>query len=768
MNIKKVFTSLLVSALLLLISCTAIRFVPAGEKLYTGASIQIKASSTKTDKKIVLKTARLSLQPKPNYVFLWMRPKLWLYSIVGDSTKTRFGAWIRTTLGEPPVLVSTVDFDKTERQIDTDLYNIGYFKSVTSHTVQEQKKTARAQYTCDVHSPYTIREIVFNLPDTLLQAGIDSSRTSSLLKPGDTYSLETIKKERERIEAVLKDRGYFYFSTDYILVKTVVLEQEKTIDLEVCLKEHSPAKALTPYRIGTVYIDPNYTSQPDSTQAGGNTSIVDSVVFIKTPKIGPKTILRSIFIKKDDLYSRTQQAITLNRLMTNGNFKYAEITFTEGPTSGTSILDARILLTPAAKRMFSSELMFVNKSNDFMGPRLNVGYQEKSAFGGGELLNVSLNSSIETKFIRAYNNLYSFEIDPHVELDFPWLLVPFSALQPSGFFIPKTKFAVGYSFTRRINFFDLKTFQLTYGYTWKEDIRKEHELNPANVTITAISNPSNSFTNRLDSIPFLKSSYQEQFIAGALYSFTYNEQVTPDKKNQFYIKLTGESAGNALWLGQKIFTGKSGLTSSPQNIAGLRYSQFVRVTFDARDYVNFPDKSILALRLYTGVGKPYGNSSTLPYIRQFFSGGASSVRAFPTNTLGPGTSQNNRSSGSPFLEVGGDIKLEANAEYRFNIVSILKGAVFVDAGNNWQYSQDTLLGTEPFSVGSFYKELGVGTGIGLRIDASFFILRCDLAIPLRKPWLNEHERWVLSAINVGQNTWRQDNLIINIALGYPF
>ncbi|MBN1757308.1 MAG: BamA/TamA family outer membrane protein [Chitinispirillaceae bacterium] len=745
-------------------SCTATRFVQKGDKLYTGADITVTTSDAAVDKRNVKKTAKQSLRPRPNHAFLWMRPRLWLYYRAGDSTGTRFGAWIRNTLGEPPVVMSSVKPDKTAAQIDTDLFNIGYFRSATSYSLTEQEKTARVSYECEVHSPYTISKITHSLSDSLLQQIIDSSKTHSLLKVGDVYTLEAAKKERERIDALLKDRGYFYFNPDYLLFKAYVGEDTPTVNLDLSMKDATPARAFIPCRIGTVYVDPGYSLRRDTSRATNDTSIVDGVVFLRASKIHRKVILGSIFIRTNDLYSRTRHSVSLNRLMTMGSYNYAEIKYFPSDTSHPGVLNAHVLLTPMARRLFGSELVLVHKSNDFAGPELTVGYQERNIFGGAELFKIDLNGSLETQFSGIYKNRYSFKVNPTTKLEMPRLIIPFIR-QPSGYFIPKTAISLGYSFIKRIDFFDLQSLQAAFGYTWKEDIRKEHTLNPLNVNFSSISNASVRFNGLLDSIPFLKRSYEEQFIAGTKYSFTYNERMIPERKNRLYVNITTESSGNALWLTDKIVTK---INDSPENqhgIAGFDYSQFVRATVDARYYFTFPDNNKLVFRLYCGIGKAYGNSSTLPYTRQFFSGGTSGVRAFPVTTLGPGTYVHD---GSSYIELGGDVKVEANVEYRWNVISIVKGAIFVDAGNNWLLQPVSSIDSRPFALNRFYRELGVGAGIGLRLDASFFVVRCDLAMPLRKPWLNENERWVLTAIDFGRYGWRRDNLIVNIAIGYPF
>jgi outer membrane protein assembly factor BamA len=270
----------------------------------------------------------------------------------------------------------------------------------------------------------------------------------------------------------------------------------------------------------------------------------------------------------------------------------------------------------------------------------------------------------------------------------------------------------------------------------------------------------------LASNPFLKKSYEEQFIAGGNYSFTYNEQVVPVKKMQYFLLATAETAGNVFSLA-KLIGGEKPSSENPSKVVGSIYSQYAKLSIDARGYFNFNDKNKMAMRLFAGVAKPFGNSSILPYTKQFFSGGPNSLRAFQINSVGPGTNYQN-SDNRGFLQLGGDIKLEVNGEYRFNIYRFFKGALFVDAGNVWLQKSNPANTGSPFLFSTFMNEIAVGTGVGLRIDVSFFILRFDLAMPLRKPWLEENHRWVTNQINFANSSWRSENLILNIAIGYPF
>jgi hypothetical protein len=318
---------------------------------------------------------------------------------------------------------------------------------------------------------------------------------------------------------------------------------------------------------------------------------------------------------------------------------------------------------------------------------------------------------------------------------------------------------------KRVNYFDMSTLLFSYGYKWKKNVRVAHELTPINVSNTSLTNESDAFSALLVANPYLKKSYDEQFVLGASYAYTFNEQPVPGKTLQYYLQLHAESAGSVFSL-INIIGGKDPSSVNPSTILGMVYSQFVKFSVDGRAYINFSDKDKLAMRFNAGIGKAFGNSSSLPYSRQFFSGGPNSIRAFAINSVGPGDYEQQAAGG--FLQTGGDIKLEMNAEYRFDIYSFLKGAVFVDAGNVWLQASNPVNLGNPFRFNRFMNELAVGSGIGLRLDVSFFVLRFDLAAPLRKPWLPATDRWVINEMNPFNADWRKENLMLNIAIGYPF
>lgn len=764
---KKINNIPLILACLFLIACSGIRHLPAGEKLYVGAKIKLE-STEEINKRSIQKTAEDVIRPQPNKSYLGVRPKLWLYNATHGYSHSMLQKWMRKN-GAAPVLLSHVKPGATSAIIDASLFNMGFFNSYTTSEIIEKEHTAKVIYTSYVHLPYTIKKLIYEISDDSISALIMAEKEHSLIKIGANYQLDVLKNERARIDGILKNKGYFYFNPDYLLFKADTSVNDRTISFRLTLKDSIPQSALTVYRINQVTINQNYSLNE---RVGGDSAkpfMVDDFEFVGNEarmKVKPKVITRSVYLRKGEIFSRLQYTTTLNRLMSIGYFKLVQISFSEPADSVSGLLDATILLTPMTKYSFRTEIDVISKSNNFAGPRLNVSITNRNAFRGAELLKLNLAGTYEAQLGRNQDNLYTYSYNPQAELTFPNFLVPFKLKKMNSIYLPKTYFLLSYNFLKKVSYFDMSTFEFIYGYRWKEDIRKEHELNPIDISYSSIRNKSDLFTELLESNPFLKKSYEEQFVAGGNYSFTYNEQMLRGKKVHTFFQVKTELAGNALALATRI-GGNTISAENPAMVAGSVFSQFGKLSVDSRFFLNHKNRNKTAMRLFAGVGLPFGNSSVLPYSKQFFSGGPSSIRAFQINSLGPGNYfQDTNKQG--FLQLGGDVKLEMNAEYRFNIFSYFKGAVFVDAGNVWLLeSNPSLIGT-PFSFSEFTQQMAVGTGFGLRIDVSFFVLRFDLAIPLRKPWMEENQRWVTNQIDFGSSTWRKENLLLNVAIGYPF
>ena len=766
LSIRTIFVQFTIC--LLLASCSGAKHLPKGEKLYTGADINLESPDqiSHRKKKSIKTAAENVIRPEPNKKILGLRPKLWMYMKAGENPRGKLKKWFKKN-GEAPVFISSIKPSVTKAIVDARLFNIGIFNSYTEYKINEKQHTSNIIYTSHIQIPYTLKEVKYSISDDSLSRIFLTENKKSLIKAGDDYNLEKLKSERIRLDALLKDNGYFYFNPDFLLFKADTSVKNHDLTLRLTLKDSIPETALTVYRINKVFIDQDYSLDEDEAKPKDTVQYQGNYFLGKDAemKIRPGVISRSVYLHKNEIYSRKNHNITLNRLMTMGNFKFVRINFSDSDTTASGYLDVTILMTPMPEHTFRAELQIVSKSNNYTGPRLNTSLISRNTFKGAELLNLSLASSFEAQLSGTNKNQYSFSVNPQVELYFPRFILPFK-LKTNSLYIPKTRLSLSYFFSKRVGYFEMHTLQFIYGYDWKHDIRIEHELNPINISFTKVSNQTAAFSELMATNPFLKKSYEEQFIAGGTYIFTYNEQVFPLKKIQYFFQLTTEAAGNTFSLVNSI-TGEKISADNPSRVIGSVYSQFARISIDARGYYNFRDKNKLAMRVYAGIAKPYLNSSVLPYTRQFFSGGPNSIRAFSINSVGPGTyNQNNESIG--FLQLGGDVKLELNTEYRFGIYRFFKGALFADAGNVWLLKSNPSTLGSPFSFSRFVNEIAVGAGIGLRVDVSFFILRFDLATPLRKPWLEQNNRWVINEINPGNSAWRKENLILNVAIGYPF
>jgi outer membrane protein assembly factor BamA len=443
------------------------------------------------------------------------------------------------------------------------------------------------------------------------------------------------------------------------------------------------------------------------------------------------------------------------------------------------MLHADIYLTPLKKKSVRAEVQAVSKSNNFVGPGVAFTFTNRNFLRGAELFQLKLNTSYEVQISRQTSGaLNSFEMGIESSLTIPRFIAPIHIDYNSKRYLPKTQFKLGYNFQNRLSYFRINSFNAGYGYNWKESISKSHELFPVDLTFLKTDKRSEIFENLLKKNPVLASSFEDQFILGTRYSYTINTQLSESisqrfeerkyREHNFYFNGNIDVAGNLLNAVQRVINKKE--YDNEYKIFHLPYSRYVRGDVDVRYYWAMDEHNKLATRIVVGAGYALGDSTSapMPYIKQFAIGGSNSIRAFPARSIGPGTYDvlANPSDGNlRFIDQRGDLKLEGNIEYRFDIIKSLKGAMFVDAGNIWLLRDNSNQRPEgKFDKNTFLKQLAVGTGAGLRFDFSFFVLRLDVAFPLRRP----AQGWVTKDIDFGSSSWRGDNIVFNIAIGYPF
>lgn len=770
MTTKTYRTLLTLLTLVFMYSCSVGKYIPEGETLYTGSKIDISFDKEIKHPKKVTQELHTLLTPEPNSRFLGLRPGLYFHYKAQRKRPGFLNRWLNKKIGEEPVYLSDVNPQRVKQLMLNRLDNRGFFYSKVSSEIDSTQKHAAIKYNLSLPKPYTLEKFELENDSLPIYAEIEKALEETEIKIGDRFDLELMKFERERIDHELKQRGYYNFNPDFLIFEADTNRYDnKKYDLFLRLKRNLPKKTVIAYTIDSISVYPNFSIETDM-KLSANSTVVNDINFIQKQEFfKPKKLEPYILFGVGQKYNSETARLTSNRLSALGNYKYVNIRFNENDSTeqdSTASLYADLLLSPLTKRSVRAQLQAVTKSNGFAGPGISLTYNNRNLFKGGETLSVTGNFAYETQLSGGKGTgLSSIAGGLKTDLIIPRLL-PFSPKQ-FKYAVPKTKISLGTDFLSRTQLYTLNSFNTSFGYTWNANRFVYHELNPISVNYVNLSNTSEEFTAILDKNPFLKQSFDQQFIAGLNYTFTFNELVDVNKKHAIFVSSSVDVAGNTLHL----------IGGSDKTVFGLEYAQYAKADIDFRYYIKWGKEQSLVSRIYAGWGIPYGNSSTLPFVKQFFSGGPYSVRAFKIRSLGPGTFSSDENGTSSFFDQSGNLRLEGNLEYRFPIWSYLKGAVFADAGNVWltndiEISEDEPAASREFNEelvakgkfsSNWAKELGIGLGLGLRVDIQSFVLRFDFASPLQVPYLPEGERIRIPFFDGGSG-----NLVFNFAIGYPF
>ncbi|WP_294326109.1 BamA/TamA family outer membrane protein [uncultured Chryseobacterium sp.] len=754
------------------VSCSNTRFLKENQMLYTGAEVKIESDTiSKKEKKDLQAALEANLTPKPNSTFLGMRPKLYFYNIAKEPKKDKgFNYWLKYKMGEKPVLLGDVDREFNKDIIENYSENKGYFNARATYDTVSKNKKAKVIYTLKPGARYLVDGVKFQKDSTLINQEIQNVAGKTLLKNGKPFDLDVIKAERERIDNRLKERGFYYFHPDNIIVQAdSTVNKNHKVELNVKLKDNTPDLATQQFSIDKVVVFPNYNIQdvkagkysvPMNKDSLSKYAFDDIYVIDPQHKFKPKIFDRALYFKKGDLYNRSNHNLTLNRLISLGVFKFVKNEFVTSDSLNHKF-DAYYLLTPRQIQSLRLEALGRTNSANYAGSELNLNWTHRNFFRGAEQFKAAIFGAFDFQMGGAQNANNIFRAGANVQLSIPRIVAPFR-FHSSSEFVPRTNITLGYEFQNRTQYYTLNNFTGSFGYVWKENARKEHDLKVIDITLVSPQKVTAEYEASAATNPAMQRIVQKQLIFGPTYSYTYTNSMLP-KKNTIYYKGTLDLAGSITGL----VTGANVKEDKEKKIFGIPFSQYAKIENDFRFYHKFTEKSSLATRLIAGIAYPYGNSEFVPFSKQFFSGGSNSIRAFRARTLGPGSFDPRTLIQGTYFDQSGDIKLELNAEYRANLYKFLNAAVFVDAGNIWLLNSDSNRPGAKFSK-DFLNEIAVGAGVGLRLDFSILILRLDLAMPLRVPYYEKGDRWAFDKINFGDPSWRKDNLVLNIAIGYPF
>ena len=747
-------------------ACNTTRLVPEDELLYTGTEVVLR--NPEGIRNVAKLERELSYVTKPVAANKF---QLWWYSMFGPVKEGEKGLkkFARNLLGVEPTLLDVAEVEKSKMRMEERMRDIGFFGSNVEWDTLTDGRTVSATYYVNSYGQYKIQDVDFP-PDTgALRQIIDTYNDISYVKEGDFYNKANLDAERVRIEKLLNNRGYPDFDKNYIYyfvdtTENVPLTTDVFVRVEPPLDDPRHERFL----VGNTTIYSTYSLDADPNDAAlDSVQVNDELQVVRRRRVlKDRTLERMLVQGQGDVYNEELQRATINHYLDLGVFKYVNMRYERDTTGPVNYLHRKIYMTPGPSQTVGADVELNNRVGGFLGTAAGVTYTHNNLFHGGERFDLRLSGGVETQSGDTTSFINTQDLTLSATLSVPQLWVPFRPAKNVSLFTPRTLISLQNEYQRRTNFYTINTTKLSFGYTLRPDELKTYRIFPISLNRVDQLNISQTFAETLSENPRLASSFADQFIAGNELIFVYNEPFTRTDNSRNFLRAEMELAGNLVsLLGQ---APESGIEGDPEEIFGLPYAQYARFSFDARHYIKLIGlDNMLVLRVAPGVGVPYGNSEVLPYIKQFFVGGANSLRAFRLRSIGPGSYDNQLESDAGvsnlvFLDQTGDIKLELNAEYRFPLVEMLKGALFVDAGNVWTLQADERPEGQ-FDFADALNELAIGAGFGLRIDVEFMVIRLDFATPLRQVVPNEGFQWTL-----WQGDKISDNLVTNIAIGYPF
>lgn len=735
------------------------------------------------------------IKQRPNQRILWYKFNLALYSygIRKDNKWRRF--WQR--MGEPPSVLDTALTFRSSKQMTLFLHKKGYFMArvldSTAYSSRPKKYYSKNKsYTFFKVNPgplYTIKNLRFSIDDTALVPSIRKASRDTKVKLGNPYDEDVLSSERVRMESEMRNLGYFTFNRQYVyfeidsnLHEHGVRVKQKIENPQLDFNTPDTSIRINSHRVYSyqkiyVQIEP----APGTESTVFDTTRIGDYYFILPPRspVRPYIIARSLYINPGEEFSQRDVEYTYNRLSALQMFRQISINVNTNPTnpSGTELI-VLIKLTPGTKRNASVQAEGTSRIGN-LGVNASLHLGNRNLFRGAEVLSLGVFGGLEAQ--RTNDELFqsqqAIEGLPFNTLEYgaegtvriPDLWIPRNRLKKPRYERPATLFSAGYNRQVR-NAYDRDLTQASFGYTWSLHRRHVFTINPLELSVIKIVK-SPSFENRLlqTGNSLLINSYRNHFILGGKLQYYYTNKREGVSRNFVELRSTLESAGNSMYLIAGAVNAARD-TNGSYLASSVPFAHFIKTDADLRLNSILTAHTNHVYRLYGGLGLTLNNVNVLPFEKSFFGGGANNNRAWILRTMGPG----GMADTMPNVDRIGDMKLEFNYEYRFDLIQALEGALFVDAGNIWLLNKDIKRPLAEFNLERFYKELAVGAGFGLRLDLDFFILRLDMAMRMHDPMLPTGERWIWESKKTYEQVWWDNqrrykrNVNFNFAIQYPF
>lgn len=774
-----------VAGLWLIVACSTTSAIPDGEQLYTG----LKATKYENYEKnshfyLTKEETDLVLATPPNAALFgsstFRSPfpvGLWVWNAFSNDT-TRFSRWVNKAFGTRPILMSHVNPELRAMVGENTLQKRGYFNGKITHEQlpQSNPKKAKLQYTVDMGHLWTIDTMAYeNFPskaDSIIHANLADAEVMK----GDPFDVAALDGERQRISNLFRDNGFFYYDKGNASYLADTVSVPGKVQLRLQLADSLSEEALHEWYIGHITVNYRKSAREslDSTRKTRNFTVNYNG---KRPPMRMRVLLNDLQLRPRQLYSRELHEKSLRKLRATGLFTRTNMTFTPRldynyllslgndtlPKVYSDTLDVNLDLMLDKPYDFYVEAYGKGKTSGKLGPELIVGLTKRNAFHGGEQLDIKANGSYEWQMGHELEgsetkmNSYAYGLE--TSLTFPRIVNPFQTpmrkrlerirkerteAEKSGkpipavqrrrrrqfYDTPTTTLKAAASVTNRGNYFKRHAVSGELRYNWQTSAQSSFEFSPLSVTYEYMTNITDKFLKLCIKHPYLLASMSDQFIPKASFSYSYHSPA--NYRHPIAWRTTVSEASNLLSVGYLVAGEK--WSEKDKTMFKNPFAQFVKVETDFTKTWQLSDHSSLAAHVGGGVICPLGNSDYSPYTELFYVGGANSIRAFNVRAVGPGRYRSEEKSWS-YVEQTGDIKILMNLEYRPQLFGNLYGAVFLDAGNVWEINNNFDENYETvFHVKNIFKQMAFGTGIGLRYDLDYFILRLDWGIGLHVPY----------------------------------
>lgn len=782
----------------LLSACSMTKNIPEDDQLFTGLKRIVYADNVKDSfeahRTTTMEEIEAALATEPNgslfgssYFSMPWSWHLWVYNHYAKKN-SHFARWMTKSFGKPPVLMSQVNPALRASVARSILKNNGFFRgNVTYETITNRNpKKAKIAYTVTMDSLYTLDSVAYlGFPADIRQL-IDSTANEQYIKPGFPFSVSALDNERSRLGILLRNNGYYYYNPSYASYLADTFAVANQAQLRLQLADGVPEEALRKWSIGKVDVQFRRSFRERLTDSIQRRQLTIHYNGKRSP-IVPRVVLRNLRLRSRQPYSYEKYMESVSNINATGVFSSVDFQFTPRPDADS--LDLQLNCVFDKPYDFYFEANAIGRTSGRYGPEARVGFTRRNAFRGAEKLDLNLHGAYEWQS-GGGNDMNSYQYGFDASLEFPRIIAPFynsdrvrrgkdgRPKRRRFFSTPMSYAKVSTDIVRRPQYYKMHIVAGEWTYRWQSAATMRHEFSPLSLKYQYM----NSHTERFDSVigmnPYLLATMEDYFVPKMRYSFTYTSPAS--KRNPLRWETTIEEAGNILSLFDRL-NGHS-FNEKEKLLFKTPYSQFVRLETDLTKSWALGLHSQLVGHVNGGIIYSYGNSEEPPFSETFYAGGANSIRSFGVRRIGPGAFNGSKlDRQSAFLMQNGDIKLVANLEYRTRLFGNLNGAIFLDAGNVWNLKQvlfetdeddeeevkfmadifNVLFANTQFKPAKILKQAALGTGIGLRYDLGFLVIRVDWGLALHCPYDTSSKGY----FNVRRF---RDAQTLHFAIGYPF